>query len=95
MNRKVIRRYISQRWIETGRQPTLVIARNRSSNGSRAAAYPTPIAVEHFNNIAGLDRYKDVRLLITVGRTVPGPEAVEAMAAALTGAEPIKASRQT
>jgi hypothetical protein len=43
--------------------------------------------VEHFNNVAGLDRYKDVRLLICVGRTMPGVLAVEAFSGALTGIE--------
>ena len=33
------------------------------------------IHLEHFNNTAGPDRYKDVRLLILVGRTLPDIDA--------------------
>jgi putative DNA primase/helicase len=53
---------------------------------------PDTIAVEHFNAIAGLDHHKDVRLLITVGRTQPEPAAHEADAGALSGLEPVKAA---
>jgi putative DNA primase/helicase len=91
-NRVAIRRYILQRWIETGREPTLVICQEKYETWLKAGGLPDTIMVEHFNNIEGLDRYKDVRLLIAVGRTIPGPEAVEAMAGALTGAEPVKAT---
>jgi hypothetical protein len=51
-------------------------------------ALPEGIALEHFNAIAGLDDHKDVRLLATIGRTLPPPAAVEAIAGALTGAQP-------
>ena len=92
INRKAVRRHILQRWIETGRQPTLVVCQQKVEDWLAARGLPAAIAVEHFNNISGIDRYKDVRLLILVGRTIPGPEAVETMAGALTGAEPIKAA---
>jgi putative DNA primase/helicase len=49
---------------------------------------PEGIALEHFNAIAGLDDHKDVRLLLSIGRTSPPPPAVEAIAGALTGAQP-------
>jgi hypothetical protein len=51
-------------------------------------ALPEGIALEHFNAIAGLDDHKGVRLLVTIGRTLPPPAAVEAIAGALTGAQP-------
>jgi hypothetical protein len=51
-------------------------------------ALPEGIALEHFNAIAGLDDHKHVRLLVTIGRTLPPPAAVEAIAGALTGAQP-------
>ena len=54
---------------------------------------PPEIAVEHFNNIGGIDRYRDVRLVIMVGRNQPGPEAAETYAAALTGVVPQKVGR--
>ena len=49
---------------------------------------PDNIKVEHYNDISGLDDYKDVRLMILIGRTAPGPRAMEAMAAALSGVQP-------
>jgi putative DNA primase/helicase len=49
---------------------------------------PEGIALEHFNAIAGLDDHKGVRLLMTIGRTLPPPAAVEAIAGALTGKQP-------
>jgi hypothetical protein len=56
---------------------------------------PKSITVEHFNNIAGLDDYKDVRLLILIGRVIPGPEVVETYAGVLTGEEPKKLPHRT
>jgi hypothetical protein len=55
---------------------------------------PNAIHLEHFNAIAGLDGYRDVRLLITIGRTAPCPFEVEATAGLLSGIEPVKASIQ-
>jgi putative DNA primase/helicase len=91
-NLRAMRRYILQRWVETGRGRTLVICQKDIEAALRATGLPTTIAVEHFNAIEGLDQYKDVRLLITVGRTQPEPAAVEADAGALTGIEPTKAA---
>jgi putative DNA primase/helicase len=39
----------------------------------------------HFNAIEGIDRWRDVACLITIGRPLPAPDAIEHMAAALTG----------
>jgi putative DNA primase/helicase len=49
---------------------------------------PEGIALEHFNAIAGLDDHKEVALLMTIGRTLPPPAEVEAIAGALTGKQP-------
>jgi putative DNA primase/helicase len=43
------------------------------------------IEVAHFNAIEGIDRWRDVDVLFTVGRPLPDANAVEKMAAALTG----------
>lgn len=85
---KSLRRYILERWIECGREKTLVITQMDAELWLRANL-PENIFVEHFNNVAGLDNYRDVRLLILIGRTLPGPEAPEALAAALSGDQPI------
>jgi hypothetical protein len=57
---------------------------------SKPTALPEGIALEHYNNISGLDRYKDVAGLMLVGRIQPSPDDIEAYAGALTGVEPIK-----
>lgn len=43
------------------------------------------IEVAHFNAIEGIDRWRDVDVLITIGRPLPPPNPVEDMSAALTG----------
>ncbi len=93
LNRNAVRRAILHRHLELGRAPTLVIAQKAVAKWLRASGLPAGIAVEHFNNVAGIDRYKDVRLLITVGRTLPSVFDVEAMAGALTGLEPVKTAQ--
>lgn len=49
---------------------------------------PQGISLAHYNAIAGLDQFKDVRLLILVGRPQPGPDAVETIAGMLSGSMP-------
>jgi putative DNA primase/helicase len=93
-NRKAIRRYVLKRWLETGRGPTLVICQQGYELWLRDSGLPDNVAIEHLNNVAGLDRYKAVRLLIVIGRTLPPPADVEAMAGALTGIEPKRAEMQ-
>src|SRR5262249_1178972 len=56
----------------------------------RMRSLPDNIFVEHFNAIAGLDNFKDVRLLILIGRVIPGPEVAETDAGGLSGAQPQK-----
>ena len=46
---------------------------------------PPNVCTAHHNNIAGRDDWRDVALLIVVGRTMPNPGAVERIAEALTG----------
>ena len=77
-NLQAIRRAILHRHLQLGRQPTLVVAQKAVAEWLRAGGLPAGISVEHFNNVAGLDRYKDVRLLICVGRTMPSVLEVEA-----------------
>jgi hypothetical protein len=93
-NRDAIRRHILQRWIETGRQETLIICQQDYEKWLAGTGLPENIKVEHFNNVSGLDRHKGVRLLISIGRTLPSPDAVEALAAALTGLEPQRVEEQ-
>ena len=80
-----IRRYILRRWLETGRGSTLVICQQKVENWLSQCDLPKSITLAHYNNVAGLDDFKDVRLKILIGRTAPGPQAMEALAAALSG----------
>ena len=86
-HRHEVLRSIQQRWMETGRKPSLVIAQLDYEKWL-TGKLPPEIATAHYNDIAGLDAYKDVRLLMLIGRPQPGPEAVEAYAATLTGIMP-------
>jgi hypothetical protein len=83
-----VRRYILQRWIETGKQATLVICQQKVEQWLKEKL-PETIALAHYNAIAGLDVHKDVRLLILVGRAQPGPDAVETIAGTLSGSMPV------
>lgn len=86
-NARDIRRYVLRRWLEHGRQRTLLICQKEAEAKLKALGLPDAIAIEHYNNVACVNRYRDVRVLILVGRTQPGPEAVEAMAGSLTAVE--------
>jgi putative DNA primase/helicase len=46
---------------------------------------PPHIDLAHHNAVAGKDGWRTVRTLISVGRTLPAPDAVEAVAMALSG----------
>ena len=87
---KAVRRYILHRWLETDRKPTLVICQKEVDRRLVESGLPENITVAHFNDIAGFNSFRDVRLLILVGRTAPGPQAVETLAAALSGAQPMQ-----
>jgi putative DNA primase/helicase len=83
-----IRRYILARYLELGRPRTLVICQQKLETWLKTSGLPKNIVVEHFNNITGRDEFKDVRLMLLIGRTAPGPQAMEALSAALTGKSP-------
>jgi putative DNA primase/helicase len=87
-----IRRYILARYLELGRPRTLVICQQKLEEWLKVRGLPNNIIVEHYNNITGIDDYRDVRLMLLIGRTAPGPQAMEALAAALTGKSPVPAT---
>jgi hypothetical protein len=89
-NLKAIRRLILQWWIEHERKPMLVICQEAVEEWLKKVGLPAGISTEHYNNVSGLDRYKDVGSQLLIGRTIPLPVAIEAYAGALTGEEPIK-----
>jgi hypothetical protein len=83
---QAIRRHVLKRWIATGRGETLVICQ-KGVEEALTGTLPSNVHLAHFNAIAGLDRYKDVRLLITIGRTLPRMFDVEDTASLLSGVE--------
>ena len=87
-----IRRYILARYLELGRPRTLVICQEKVETWLKTSGLPNNINIEHFNNITGIDDYRDVPLLLLIGRTAPGPQAMEALSAALTGKCPTPAT---
>jgi hypothetical protein len=87
-----MRRIILQRWIETGRGASLVICQEKVEAHLASCGLPANIALAHYNNIAGDDDYRLVRLAMLIGRTAPGPRAMVALAAALSGRRPIEAT---
>ncbi|WP_281023701.1 hypothetical protein [Minwuia sp. IMCC3009] len=46
---------------------------------------PSNVDIDHFNNLRGLDVYRDVDCIVVIGRPQPPSTEVEAMAGALTG----------
>jgi hypothetical protein len=48
-------------------------------------ATPPFVHLAHHNSLAGIDRYRNVRGIIVIGRTAPSPKVVERIAGVLTG----------
>ena len=84
--RRNIRAVILKRARELGGK-TLVVGNKATIE---AMQFPTDVDVAWFNAVAGRDQWKDVRLVVILGRPMPSPQAVEQMAAALTGAAPAR-----
>ena len=69
---------------------TLVVCQLELETWLVAAGMPDGVTVAHFNAVAGLDVFKSVGLLITIGRTMPSVLEAETYAGALTGLEPLR-----
>src|SRR5262249_33536690 len=85
----LVRRHILARYLELGRPHTLVICQQKVEEWLKQSGLPGDIELRHYNDVTGLDDYRDVRLMLLIGRTAPGPAAMEALAAALTGKCPV------
>lgn len=70
-----LRRYIEAR--AAGYERVLVVAQKAVKKALVALGLPAHVETANFNAIRGLDRWKDVDLLIVVGRTEAPPQAVE------------------
>src|SRR5262249_18415893 len=85
-----ILRHIRERYLALNRPPTVVICQQKVEEWLKPKL-PDNLAVDPSNTITGLDAYRDVRLMLLIGRTAPGPVAMETLAAALTGKCPAPA----
>ncbi len=92
-NREAVRRAILLRWVQAGRCPTLVVCQKEAEEKLLELGLPEGIAVAHYNAIEGLDGFKDVGLLIAIGRTLPDVLEAETYAGALTGLEPVRTAQ--
>jgi hypothetical protein len=90
-NRMEVCRHILERYLAFNRPLTLVICQQKLEDWLKQRGLPDDITVEHYNNITGIDAYGDVRLLLLIGRTAPGPATTETITAALTGKCPVAA----
>ncbi len=61
----------------------------------RGAGLPDGIATGHYGALSGLDGFKNMGLLIAVGRAMPDVFEVETSAAAMTGLEPLRTETPT
>jgi hypothetical protein len=86
-----VRRHILARYLEFSRPRTLVICQQKVDDWLRPRL-PKKIDIRHYNDVTGLDDYRDVRLMLLIGRTAPGPATTETITAALTGKCPVLAS---
>jgi hypothetical protein len=78
---KEVQLYIWRRWFETDRGETLVIAQKKVDVYlTEHLQLPHNVTVTHYKDISGLDAFRNVRLLIMVGRTAAGPDKMEALA---------------
>ncbi|MGM0583957.1 MAG: toprim domain-containing protein [Pseudomonadota bacterium] len=66
----------------------LVVGQKAAIDVLRGLGLPPRVEAVHFNGLSGLDRWGGVGALIVLGRTLPAPGTVEALAAALTGRAP-------
>lgn len=63
----------------------LVVANKAVEDQLKAGQLPANVAVEHFNNLRGVNQYSGVRALIAVNKTLPRQETLARDAEALAG----------
>jgi putative DNA primase/helicase len=83
-----VRRYLQVRAADVRPGGVLVVCQlGLETELLKAGRLPPNVRIRHFNDIAGENAWKDVALLIVIGRTEPSPRTVERQARALFGAE--------
>jgi hypothetical protein len=65
---------------------TLVIAQQKLEAELEQRGLPDNVTLSHFNAIRGIDKWKDVRNAVVIGRTAPTPMEIEDLTEHLTGA---------
>lgn len=80
---KRLARYAETRAHELG-GTILIIAQKAVREALEAHGLPCMVQTAHFNALSGLDAFSDVRGLIVIGRTLPGPAVPEMMREILT-----------
>jgi putative DNA primase/helicase len=83
-NTERLRRYLVVR-AASARGRVLVICQQRLEHDLQELGLPGNVETAHFNDITGIDRWRDIAVLIVVGRTAPNPATVERSARALYG----------
>ena len=66
----------------------LVIGQKAAIDALRSEPLPARVDSVHFNALSGIDRWGGVAGMVVLGRTLPAPVTVEALAIALTGRAP-------
>ena len=79
-----LRRYIETRHAALGSR-TLVVGQKALIEALAAEGLPEGVETAHYNALSGIDRWRDVRTLICIGRTLPPTSIVEDMAEVLAG----------
>ena len=83
-NRQRCRRLIIEKWRKHGSPDTVVICQQAFENWVKRKL-PSGIEINHYGNIAGTNNYENKNLKFLVGRSLPGPAAVESSASTISG----------
>jgi hypothetical protein len=89
-NQEALRRFIMDHARKLGMPSTLVGVQKHVEDAFAAMnpQLPPSITVKHFNAVAGLNGFKNVGLMISIGRAAPSPLEIEDQIAAITGRDP-------
>jgi hypothetical protein len=74
-------RYIQ--WQAMRHKDVLVVCQKEIRNGLEALGLPSNVSIEHYNNLRGLNAYKNVACAIVIGRAMPRNALLEVMTEAL------------
>ena len=79
-----VRRHIEWRAYQAGPGKVLVIAQ-KDVIAALGDSLPANVVTLHYNALSGLDAYRDVKVIIQIGRPLPPPKAVELRAEVWAG----------